>query len=178
MDKGAKDKLVRSPGENGGGQVARKIFIQELEGTRRRGRPRRRWKEEVERDLQVTGVRRWTELVTDRKKWNDIVRQAKDHSGLQCEWKKKIRLLKDYIVTIFLVGVWVLCFYLYPRLKHFSNYITYNVSVEYNELYYCIRVFWATCFDSYRVIFRPFKNQIQDKMSLKMHCGIPNAYIV
>ena len=41
-----------------------------------------RWKEEVERDLQVLGVRRWRELVADRKKWKDIVRQAKAHSGL------------------------------------------------------------------------------------------------
>jgi hypothetical protein len=44
------------------------IFSQELGGTRRRGRPRKRWKEEVERDLQVLGVRRWRELATDRKK--------------------------------------------------------------------------------------------------------------
>jgi len=29
----------------------------------------------------VLGVRRWTELVTDRKKWNDIARQAKAHRG-------------------------------------------------------------------------------------------------
>ena len=58
------------------------IFTQELEGTRRRGRPRKRWKVEVERDLQVLGVRRWRELVTDVKKWKDIVRQAKAHSGL------------------------------------------------------------------------------------------------
>jgi hypothetical protein len=58
------------------------IFGQELEGPRRRGRPRKRWKEEVERDLQVLGVRRWRELTTDRKKWWDIVRQAKAHSEL------------------------------------------------------------------------------------------------
>ena len=32
---------------------------QELEWTRRRGRPRKGWKEEVEIDLQVLGVRRW-----------------------------------------------------------------------------------------------------------------------
>jgi hypothetical protein len=44
------------------------IFIQELEGPRRRGRPRKRWKEEVERGLQVLGVRRWRQLATDRKK--------------------------------------------------------------------------------------------------------------
>jgi hypothetical protein len=28
------------------------------------------------------GLRRWRDLVTDRKKWKDIVRQAKAHSGL------------------------------------------------------------------------------------------------
>jgi hypothetical protein len=39
-------------------------------------------KGEVERDLQVSGVRRWRELVTERKKLKDIVRQAKAHSGL------------------------------------------------------------------------------------------------
>ena len=61
--------------------MPKKIFTQELEGTRR-GRPRKRWKEEVEKDLHVLGVRRWTELVADTKKWKDIVRQAKAHSEL------------------------------------------------------------------------------------------------
>ena len=63
-------------------RMSKRIFSQELEGIRKRGRPRKRWKEEVERDLQVLGVRRWRELVADRKKWNNIVRQAKAHSGL------------------------------------------------------------------------------------------------
>jgi len=48
-------------------RMPKTIFTQELEGTRRR-RPRKRWKEEVERDLRVLGVRRWRELVADRKK--------------------------------------------------------------------------------------------------------------
>ena len=38
------------------------------------------------------------------------------------------------------------------------GHINYNVPVKHNKLHYYIRVFWATCFDSYRVIFRPFKN--------------------
>jgi hypothetical protein len=63
-------------------RMPKKIFTQELEGTRRRGRPRQGWREEVERDLQVLGLRRWSELVTDRDKWRGIVRQAKAHSGL------------------------------------------------------------------------------------------------
>ena len=43
----------------------------------------------VERDLQVLGVRRRRDLVADRKKWKDVVRQAEAHSGLYCQWKKK-----------------------------------------------------------------------------------------
>ena len=35
----------------------KKIFTQELGGTRRKRRRRKRWKEEAERDLQVLGVR-------------------------------------------------------------------------------------------------------------------------
>jgi len=55
-------------------RMPKKIFTQELEGTRRRESPRERCKEEVERDLQVLGVRRWRDLVADRKKLKDIVR--------------------------------------------------------------------------------------------------------
>jgi len=62
-------------------RMPKKIFAQELEGTRRRGRLRK-WREEVERDLQVLGVRRWRDLVIGRDKWRGIVRQAKAHSGL------------------------------------------------------------------------------------------------
>jgi len=40
-------------------RMPKKIFTEELKGTRRRGRPRNRWKEKVERDLHVLGVRIW-----------------------------------------------------------------------------------------------------------------------
>jgi len=49
-------------------RMPKKIFTQELEGTRKSERPRKRWKDEVERDLQVLGMRRWRELVADREK--------------------------------------------------------------------------------------------------------------
>jgi hypothetical protein len=49
-------------------KIPKKMFTQELEGTRRRGRPRKGWRGEVERGLQVLGVRRWRELVIDREK--------------------------------------------------------------------------------------------------------------
>jgi hypothetical protein len=49
-------------------RMPKKIFTQELERSRKRGRPRKAQKEVVERDLQVLEVRRWIELVADRKK--------------------------------------------------------------------------------------------------------------
>jgi hypothetical protein len=63
-------------------RMPKKISSQELEGKKRRGRQSKGWRKEVVRDLHVLGVRRWRELVTDRTKWRDIVRQAKAHSGL------------------------------------------------------------------------------------------------
>jgi len=59
-----------------------KIFTRELERTRRRGRPRKRWKEEVERNLQVLAVRRWRELVMNKKNGRTLFDRNKTHSGL------------------------------------------------------------------------------------------------
>jgi hypothetical protein len=42
-------------------RMPKKIFTQELYGTRRRERPRKGWRAELERDLQVLGMRRWRE---------------------------------------------------------------------------------------------------------------------
>jgi hypothetical protein len=50
-------------------------------GRRRRGRPRERWKEEVERDLQVLGVRRWRELVRAEERRVGKERKGKGSSG-------------------------------------------------------------------------------------------------
>jgi hypothetical protein len=74
-------------------RMPKKIFTQELEGTRRRGRSSKGWREEVERDLQMLGVRRWRELMMDREKWRCIFRQAKDHSGQQRQRKKKKKMM-------------------------------------------------------------------------------------
>jgi len=63
-------------------RMPKEIFTQEVERTTRRGRPKKGWREEVGRNLQVLGVRRWRELVIDREKWRGIVRQAKAYSGL------------------------------------------------------------------------------------------------
>ena len=75
------------------------IFTQELEGTRRRGRPRKGWKEAVERDLQVLGVRRWRELVAGMKK-------TKGHcsTGQSPQWAV-VPMEEEYIYTYIYIYV-------------------------------------------------------------------------
>jgi hypothetical protein len=54
-------------------RMPKKIFTQELEGMNQKRKTRKGWTEEVERELQVLGVRGWRELVIDRTKWRGIV---------------------------------------------------------------------------------------------------------
>ena len=86
-------------------RMPKKIFTQELEGTRRRGRPKKIWKDEVERDLNVLGVRRWRELVADRKKMEGYCStgQSPQWAVVPMEeevWKKKRFFLKSVVYDI------------------------------------------------------------------------------
>jgi hypothetical protein len=58
----------------------KKIFTQELEGTRRRGKPREGKRGSGKRSLSARSEK--MERVGERQQWKDVVRQAKAHSGL------------------------------------------------------------------------------------------------
>jgi len=82
MDEVAKDKLVRSPRERmEEDRMAEKIFTHELEGTRRRGRHRKRWKEEVKKRSSSVGSEKWRELVADRKNGKTLFGRPKPTVG-------------------------------------------------------------------------------------------------
>jgi hypothetical protein len=70
-------------------RMPKKIFTQELEETKRRGRPRKGWKEEVERDLQVLGVRRWKKMVTDRKNGRTLFNRPKLTPGCSASGRRR-----------------------------------------------------------------------------------------
>ena len=72
-------------------RMPKKIFTQELEGTRRRGRPWKRWKEAVERDLQVLGVRRWRELWQIGKNGRTLFDRPKPTVGCSANGRRRRR---------------------------------------------------------------------------------------
>ena len=49
------------------GRTVKKIFESKPEGSRRRGRPRLRWLEDVEKDLWEMKVKRWRQKTVDRE---------------------------------------------------------------------------------------------------------------
>jgi len=70
-------------------RMPKKIFAQELEGTRPRRRLRKGWREEVERDLQVLGLRRWGGLVIDRENGEVFFDRPKPTAGCSANGRKK-----------------------------------------------------------------------------------------
>jgi hypothetical protein len=47
-----------------------------------RGRPRKRWIEGIEEDMQVMEIRRWRKQCKERARWKRITEKAKTHSAL------------------------------------------------------------------------------------------------
>lgn len=61
---------------------ARKVMEWKPPGRRARGRPRKRWLDDVREDLEVMRVRNWRRKADDRDEWRQLVKQAKTHQGL------------------------------------------------------------------------------------------------
>ncbi|XP_070138511.1 uncharacterized protein [Drosophila bipectinata] len=55
---------------------ARKVFDAVIVGTRRRGRPRTRWQDQVMETLSTLGVTNWRRRAQDRVAWRHIALQA------------------------------------------------------------------------------------------------------
>jgi hypothetical protein len=55
-----------------------------MEGIRKRGRPRRRWNNEVEEDLKIMGRINWHTVARDLNEWRMMVLKAKGNNRLYC----------------------------------------------------------------------------------------------
>jgi hypothetical protein len=59
----------------GEGRVVHRVLVGKPEGTRKLGRPRRRWEDNIKMDLQEVGegCGDWMELAQDRERWRELV---------------------------------------------------------------------------------------------------------
>lgn len=63
-------------------RAVKKVYRGNPGGKRCKGRPRKRWLEDVENDLRKMGVRRWRKRAEERQDWAVIIREAKALHGL------------------------------------------------------------------------------------------------
>jgi hypothetical protein len=66
-----------------GNGISKKVLYMNLETTRLRGRPRKRWQDEVREDGRLVGGIRWKERVYNREEWKKLLRTARNHHNLQ-----------------------------------------------------------------------------------------------
>jgi hypothetical protein len=59
------------------GRMPKMILKARMEGGRKRRRPRKRWLDGAEHNLQQLGVRNWRLKARDRMEWRTVVREAK-----------------------------------------------------------------------------------------------------
>jgi len=65
-----------------GKRIPKRVLEWKPTGSRNRGRPRKRWIEDIEEDIQIMGIRGWRKLCKERAEWKKITEKAKTDSGL------------------------------------------------------------------------------------------------
>jgi len=62
--------------------IPKKVLYGKLYATRRRGKPKIRWVDDVSTDLRKMEINEWRDRARDREAWWRIVKEAKVHPGL------------------------------------------------------------------------------------------------
>ena len=65
-----------------GKRIPKRVLEWKPTGRRIRGRPRKSWVEDIEKDIQALGIRGWRKISMERMEWRRIAEKAKTHSGL------------------------------------------------------------------------------------------------
>jgi hypothetical protein len=61
--------VMRMEGE----RIPNRVLEWKPVGRRNRGRPRKTWIEDIEKDIQIMGIRGWRKLCKERAGWKEIV---------------------------------------------------------------------------------------------------------
>jgi hypothetical protein len=63
--------------------IMKKVTFQKPFGSRRKGRPKLRWIDDIEADLKNLGVRGWRIKTLDKDEWRDVLEETKARTTLQ-----------------------------------------------------------------------------------------------
>lgn len=90
--------------------MPKNIVTAVVEGNGKRGRPRKRWTDEVKEGLKKVGIRRWHAVTRDRKERRINVLEAKVISDCSAEKKNN----KKYLRKVYLCICSFACCFVWP----------------------------------------------------------------
>jgi hypothetical protein len=66
-------------------RVSKRVMAEKMYTSRRRGRPKVRWLDDVQEDLRVMGIEGWRGKAQDRNLWRRKAQEVKAHEGLHSQ---------------------------------------------------------------------------------------------
>jgi hypothetical protein len=66
-------------------RTLQKIFNIKPDGTRSVGRPKLRWKDGINQDMRILGVKNWKKVALNRDEWAKLLKNARAHQGLSSQ---------------------------------------------------------------------------------------------
>lgn len=113
----------------------------------KRGRPPKRWRDETEEDLNITGIQNSEAITSDSRRYRKIVLEAKAHNGLNGLRKKYEECVLNPLTFTFLFCAQIYCYTQNLFTSFIENFLSGLACLQWLETIYFAYNVWKSCYE-------------------------------